>query len=708
MIGGHGYRAEISADHGCIVDTGPDGERRLPLTHVIGGKNVFYFLTPGERGRLQTAPLAFDIRERVWFDVADSVVRHVPGQVDDKPLPWTDHKYTFNALCYNCHASQVSTNYDLESDTYHTTWAEPGVNCEICHGPAGEHVRICREAKQTNKEPPADLRLISMKRMPKSELDASCAACHARMTPITTTFKPGERFDDHFELTVVDNPDFYPDGRDLGENYTYASWRMNPCAQSGQLGCMHCHTSSGRYRFTEANANNACLPCHAERVAHAADHSHHPADSDGSKCVSCHMPTTKFGRMQRSDHSLRPPMPALTREFKSPNACNLCHTDHDATWADQLVRTWHSDDYQSPVQHVARLIAAARNHDWSQLATMLEYVTAETHDAVMAAGLIRLLADCADTRLIPPMIEALRDESPLVRAAAAHTLRGRLAPDAVTALLTALGDESRLVRIRSAEALAPLPQVQLPQAQRSKLAAATNELAASFAVRDDDHMLYYNRGNFLADCGKPTEALAAYRVASRLEPTAVAPHVNAALVLHALERVTEAEDELRQALRIDPRDFAANLNLGLLLAEAGRLPEAEATLRTACAADPNSAVAAYNLGVLMVETQPDEALEWCQRAAALRTDDPRYAYTLAFYQQRMGRTDDARATLQDIISRHPSCAEAHALLGQSYEDAHDTPYAIQVYERAANEPSLAAPERAYFQAQVDTLRARGN
>ena len=59
----------------------------------------------------------------------------------------------------------------------------------------------------------------------------------------------GRRFFDHFDLVTLENPDFYPDGRDLGENYTYTSWRMSPCVKAGKLDCIHCHTSSGRYRF---------------------------------------------------------------------------------------------------------------------------------------------------------------------------------------------------------------------------------------------------------------------------------------------------------------------------------------------------------------------------------------------------------------------------------------------------------------------------
>jgi len=61
------------------------------------------------------------------------------------------------------------------------------------------------------------------------------------------------------------------------------------------------------------------------------------------------MPMTDFARMRRSDHSMLPPTPAATTAFKSPNACNLCHKDKDAAWADQWVRQWRERDYQAPI-----------------------------------------------------------------------------------------------------------------------------------------------------------------------------------------------------------------------------------------------------------------------------------------------------------------------------------------------------------------------
>ena len=152
---------------------------------------------------------------------------------------------------------------------------------------------------------------------------------------------------------------------------------MSPCVKAGELDCNHCHTSSGRFRFKD-DSNSSCLPCHKKRVENAVDHSHHPAESEGNLCVSCHMPTTEFARMRRSDHSMRPPMPSATIAFKSPNACNLCHSNKDARWADKLVREWRFRDYQSSVLHWGALIDAARKGDWARLPEMLAYLKRRT------------------------------------------------------------------------------------------------------------------------------------------------------------------------------------------------------------------------------------------------------------------------------------------------------------------------------------------
>jgi hypothetical protein len=63
--------------------------------------------------------------EKEWFDTAASGIRHFPGTERDQPVSWLDPAYTFNTSCHSCHVSQLAINYDLKTDTYATTWAEP-------------------------------------------------------------------------------------------------------------------------------------------------------------------------------------------------------------------------------------------------------------------------------------------------------------------------------------------------------------------------------------------------------------------------------------------------------------------------------------------------------------------------------------------------------------------------------------------------------
>lgn len=440
QVGQYRYRADFSGRTPCVREQGPDGQKTYSIAHVLGGKKVYYFLTPLERGRLQVLPVAYDVHQKQWFGTTGSMIRHFTDR-EDRPVDWRSSALTFNTACYNCHVSQLDANYSLTTDTYHTDWGEPGINCETCHGPSAEHVRVCQAASKD--QPPADLKIISTKTMSGDQINSLCASCHAKASFLSDSFPPGAGFADHFDLVTLESRDFYPDGRDLGENYTYTSWRPSPCVQSGRLDCLKCHTSSGRYRFKNDSTNQACLPCHADTAANITAHTHHPVGSPASQCVACHMPMTRFARMQRSDHSMRPPSPAATIAFGSPNACNSCHQDKPAQWAEAQLRQWHKAGHEGEIVRLGGLVQAARRQDWSRLPQILDYIKASGRQEVFTASLIRLLAACPDPRKFPVLRGQLRDPSPLVRSAAAAGLSGDIDPDTVKALLYATQDPAR-------------------------------------------------------------------------------------------------------------------------------------------------------------------------------------------------------------------------------------------------------------------------
>jgi hypothetical protein len=213
-IGTRRYRTDAAAR--AVIEEQPDGTRTTyPVMHAMGGKNIYYLLTPLQRGRLQVLPIAYDVHSNGWFDAAGSMIRHFNDGTIDEALHWRDPQLTFNTACFGCHVSQIAKNYDAATDTYRTVWREPGISCESCHGPGGEHIRVCRAAP-TN-QPPADLKLISMRNMTRVQSDETCATCHAKLRPLTDAFTPRDRFFDHYDLIAFESPDFYPDGRDLGE-----------------------------------------------------------------------------------------------------------------------------------------------------------------------------------------------------------------------------------------------------------------------------------------------------------------------------------------------------------------------------------------------------------------------------------------------------------------------------------------------------------
>ncbi|HSW38763.1 MAG TPA: tetratricopeptide repeat protein [Acidobacteriota bacterium] len=703
VIGGSAYLVEFDGKRAWIRESGPGGNRKYPMVHALGGKNVYYFLTPMDRGRLQVLPLAYDVRRRSWFDTAASGIRHF-HDIEEDPVGWKDPEYTFNTSCYGCHVSQYAGNYDLKTDTYNSVWLEPGINCEACHGSGVEHVRVCREAGEGNIPEDLKIDVIRPPRFSNKLAADACSVCHAKASPLTASYRPGDDFFDHFDLGVLDLPDYYPDGRDLGENYTYTQWLMSPCARSGQMDCLHCHTSSGRFRFEDGAKNEACMPCHADNVKNASGHSRHPAGSAGSLCISCHMPMTEFARMRRSDHSMLPPAPAATMAYRSPNACNICHADKDAAWADGWVRKWRTRDYQAPVLHRASLIDAARRRDWRKLPAMIEYIGRVDRDEVFAASLIRLLRANTDARKWPVLVRAMEDPSPLVRASAAESLGDRIDPEALQALSAALRDESRLVRVRAASAMAAAPRDWLDAGTAAAFDIAAGEFKSTLDARPDHWSSHYNLGNFHLSRGDYGQAAAFFETAIRLQPRVLVPHVNVSFAYNALGLNDKAEQSLRQAREINPNSLEANLNLGLLLGEMGRLTEAESYLQNAVELDAKSGVAFYNLGMINAYLKrTDRAVEYLRRACSLDPENTQYAYSLAFYLAQSGNISGSAEILRRIVGQDATHVDAVLLLGEIYLRQGKTKESRTLYERALENVRLSPEERGILQGRITAL-----
>jgi len=269
--------------------------------------------------------------------------------------------------------------------------------------------------------------------------------------------------------------------------------------------------------------------------------------------------------------------------------------------------------------------------------------------------------------------------------------------------LPVTADPVRLVRIRAAEALSPIPQARVPKEAREHLKAAQAEFLSALNARPDDWTSHYNLGNFYASRNGIEKAIASYETALRLEPRAVLALTNIAIVYGQRGEYDKAETSLRRAIEIDPKSAPIHFNMGLLLAERGMTKEAEKELRLALQLDPRLAPAAYNLGMLIIKERPDEGLSFCRKAHELSPNNPKYSYTLAFYQAQRGDRKGAMKTLKDTVKRHPAYVDAALLLGEIYERDGKKENAKEVYGKALSMGELSERDSLRLKLKLQAL-----
>jgi tetratricopeptide (TPR) repeat protein len=335
---------------------------------------------------------------------------------------------------------------------------------------------------------------------------------------------------------------------------------------------------------------------------------------------------------------------------------------------------------------------------------MLEYIVSEERDEIFATSLIRLLENCPDEAKWPAIIQATRDSSPLVRAAAASGLSGYPSAESITALVAATADKRRLVRIRAAASLTRHRTAALTQRDRSQVRRATDEYEAYLKCGPDQWSSHYNLGNYYVDLGRLDKALKEFNIASRLQPQSIPPLVNASMLYARLGNNAAAEQKLRDALAVDSENAVVNFNLGLLLAEKNKTEEAERLLLKALENDPQMAAAAYNLAIMVSQRDLVEAVKWCREAVELRPDEPKYIYTLAFYLNQRGKFGESSRLLQTLVRKHPDYIDAYPLLGTALEKQGRTSEARDVYRRALEIGGIAPNTRRQLEAMLARLK----
>lgn len=182
--------------------------------------------------------------------------------------------------CFNCHSTGAVSGASL-----HTENLIPGVRCEACHGPGGEHIAANKSEKPEVQAQTARL-IFNPARLGGDALTQDfCASCHRGSEEFSLLRSMG-----------VNNVRFQP----------YRIFTSKCYSNDKRISCTACHNPHEPLKEDVAHYDTKCLACHTSDEG--ATKAEFPACSVGEKdCASCHMPKVEppGAHFKFTDHMIR-------------------------------------------------------------------------------------------------------------------------------------------------------------------------------------------------------------------------------------------------------------------------------------------------------------------------------------------------------------------------------------------------------------------
>jgi len=527
-----------------------------PIEWVIGGKRMQDDITVLPDGRWQVLPVYFHVTGKQWVDYTEAKQGPLTPEHE---FFWTNWRRMANHECLDCHVTALRVTYDESDRKWTTSFVDPGVACEDCHGPGARHAETQEKEDIVH---PVDAREVGQ---------SACARCHGPRNPLFPLLDPahqfqlGQSYDELYDPIVVAigdgmSPEFFADGRPKTSSFEYQALLQSACYRKGQATCLTCHdaphAAKEHAELRHHDPDAPCMKCHSS--IDRASHSHHKTAA-AQKCVACHMSAVVSGVLDHfADHTIDIPVPQNTTKHEVPNACGVCHRDRSADkLAEQLAAWW--PDAQVRAARRLRLADAFDSATARQSARALLAVITDEDEAPTLRGAAMLVAAARfKQQTARPLQAQLASKSIILRAKACEALAIAKATNAGDALATHLDDPSLRVRLACALALYDLGD------RRGEPALA--KLASD---PDSDHLLTPHLEVGLAHARRNDFAVAEAELTkvARLSPYFADPIVQLAAVLADEHKFDEARKRLDQALALEPYHKGAAVLLNKLPAK---------------------------------------------------------------------------------------------------------------------------------------------
>ncbi|RKF13722.1 deca-heme c-type cytochrome [Alginatibacterium sediminis] len=648
---------------------GPDGEfADYQISYTFGWKPLQQYMVEFPDGRVQLIPFAWDSRTtaeggQTWF--------HLYPQFTDKKddFFWTNPGQNWNFMCADCHSTNLQKNYDLENNTYASTWSEINVACEACHGPAEDHMLWSKSNDElSSSDDHAGFRLNlapqvqnwvyqegSSTLVPESQTASQqtsmCAQCHSRRLQLTEENPHLEtgNYSDRYRLNLVSDDLYHLDGQIYDEDYVYGSFLQSKMASSGVV-CTDCHNPhTAELKLPE---QVLCNQCHLPDGYSDENHSKHQTGTEGAQCTSCHMPETTYMQVDpRRDHSWQIPRPDLSQQIGTPNVCVDCHNtpEEGNQWAIDTLKQWFPNSPYQGQDHFAQAFAQAAIGD-PNAASALSYQAQDINNAgIIRASALERIANYPSRNALVALSRAIRGDDELMRLASVAGSANYQPADRWRLLSPLLNDPVLVVRSETASVLAQ-DWRDLTNEQRDLLSPALDEYLAIARFNSDRAFGRVNTANVHLYKSELSAAEQAYKGAIMVEPYAALPYINLADLYRAMGDNQRSLSQLKTAIDLTIEDADLDFAYAMSLVRVKDYPNALQQLKNATERDPQNPQYWYTLGLLSRQLGDASGINALKQAYQT-SQQPQYLYALC------------EAMIQDRMPNATTCVEQFATMG---------------------------------------------
>jgi len=627
------------------------------ITHTFGYTPLQQYLIPFENGKYQCLPIAWDTEKKKWFSLPDMIYPE-ENLTPTNWLYWTNGGQNWNGMCSECHSTNLKKNFDPETKSFHTTYSEINVSCEACHGPGSLHedwANLPEMARPTDNNMGLIVKTSGITNREYVEL---CTRCHARRSQFGN-YEHGRKdlLDSMLPELITDS--YYPDGQVLEEDYVYGSFIQSKMYDN-DVQCNDCHdVHSGKLKF-EGNA--LCTQCHRADIYDTKEHHFHKYKGEqgkpiilkdkkvevgeGALCVNCHMPGQYYmGVDYRPDHSIRIPRPDLSISIKVPNACNQCHEDKSAKWANDYITKWYGIKRKS---HYGTTFAAARESDPKAEKELIQIAKDELFPLNVRATAISFMNRYNSDEIRKTIKWALDDPEPIMRETALRVYSSANIDEFKKDVLKLLNDPVKAVRAEAAIRVSEIPAEQIPDNYKDAFNKALTE--------------YKEMNLYMADF-----------------PSG---RMNLGIMYANQHELVEAAKQYEEALKIDSLFYPVKMNLAITYNQLGKNDEAETLLRDLIKNQPNLSESYYYLGLLLAEKKEyGEAITYMQKASKLMPERSRINYNTGLMLQYLGRNKEAETELLKALDKDPNNFDFLYALADHYIKTGQPQKALKIGEK---------------------------